>query len=643
MGKKRATCRPGRPKKRRFHGNQFASSSQVGPELSDNESVSENFSEVEADSASCSSPSPYVSSSASKLGYTCDSEDDSSCNSADEDGLSLGSDIDYSDESENDDSACDEDCDLKLRTGYRIVDLEALQNLVSCSAVCALCKNGSLSLAEAKREGLASTLQLTCQACNESSSATLAKRCGRFWDVNRRATLGMRWIGRGRQALCKLCTALNMPQPVAKPGYNGHCKAVHRAAVEVASQSMSAAAEEVRGMNAEEEHPGNTAVSFDGTWMRRGFTSLFGVFTAIAWDTGKVVDYHVSSKFCQECSVWKSRRHAGIISLAQYEAFVDRHQCMVNTQQSSPGMEAEAAMVLWGRSEDKVQLRYTTYIGDGDSKGYSAVSQAQPYGGTGIVKEECVGHVQKRVGTNLRNLKKELRGKKLEDGLPIGGRGRLTDKMIDRLQAYYGMAVREHRGDLQGMCKAIWASIMHRVSTQEKPQHQFCPTGTDSWCGWQRVKAGSGEQYQHHDSVPQAVFQKIKPVYIRLTDKSLLQRCLCGATQNRNESLNGLIWQLCPKETFCGATTVETAAAMAVSLFNDGSVALRRILEEMQCPVGVFTAASARSLDDERVYHAERKASNKEKSARKRRRRIRKGVEEEVLEAEGLTYEAGAF
>ena len=44
-----------------------------------------------------------------------------------------------------------------------------------------------------------------------------------------------------------------------------------------------------------------------------------------------------------------------------------------------------------------------------------------------VQKKECVGHVQKRVGTRLRKLKKEVKGLK----------GKLTEKVIDRLQNFY--------------------------------------------------------------------------------------------------------------------------------------------------------------------------------------------------------------
>ena len=112
-------------------------------------------------------------------------------------------------------------------------------------------------------------------------------------------------------------------------------------------------------------------------------------------------------------------------------------------------MEAEAAPILWGRSEEQHRLRYTTFIGDGDSKGFTAVTNASPYGpDVAIEKEECVGHVQKRVGTNLRKLKKELSGKKLSDNKTIGGRGRLTDGMIDSLQNYLQHGSSSQRGRL---------------------------------------------------------------------------------------------------------------------------------------------------------------------------------------------------
>ena len=47
-----------------------------------------------------------------------------------------------------------------------------------------------------------------------------------------------------------------------------------------------------------------------------------------------------------------------------------------------------------------------------------------------LKKYECVGHVQKRMGSRLRNLRKSLKGQVLSDGKKISGKGRLSDKVI---------------------------------------------------------------------------------------------------------------------------------------------------------------------------------------------------------------------
>ena len=164
-------------------------------------------------------------------------------------------------------------------------------------------------------------------------------------------------------------------------------------------------------------------------------------------------------------------------------------------------------------------------------------------------KKECTGHVQKRVGTALRKLKHENPG--------LGGKDKLTDSQIDKLQNYYGIAIRSNVGDLAGMKKAIHASLMHCASTEARPLHDHCPTGSASWCRYQQDKANGTKLYKHGPGLPLEVIAKLKPEYIRLSEDSLLERCLHGKTQNQNESLNGMIWQRVPKEVYVGRETLE--------------------------------------------------------------------------------------
>ena len=70
-------------------------------------------------------------------------------------------------------------------------------------------------------------------------------------------------------------------------------------------------------------------------------------------------------------------------------------------------MEADGVLALFKRSQSKLGLTYKTYIGDGDSKSYSTVAKAMPYGLlVHIAEEECVAHITKRMGSGLREIVK---------------------------------------------------------------------------------------------------------------------------------------------------------------------------------------------------------------------------------------------
>ncbi|GFW95166.1 hypothetical protein TNCV_313701 [Trichonephila clavipes] len=75
----------------------------------------------------------------------------------------------------------------------------------------------------------------------------------------------------------------------------------------------------------------------------------------------------------------------------------------------------------------------------------------QLYGDRGIKKLECVGYVEKRMGTRLRALKLKMRSKKLNDTKTLDDHGRLTDAEIHKLQRYYGLAIRNNSDSYNSM------------------------------------------------------------------------------------------------------------------------------------------------------------------------------------------------
>lgn len=128
--------------------------------------------------------------------------------------------------------------------------------------------------------------------------------------------------------------------------------------------------------------------------------------------------------------------------------------------------------------------RYAHYLGDGDSKGFLRVTEKNPHGVEFIVnKLECVGHIQKRMGSRLRKLKSSLGSKTLSDNKPIGGRGRLTNNAINIIQNYYGLAIRRNAGNLEIIKSSIWTEYYHISSTDANPMHNLCDK---EWCKYQK-------------------------------------------------------------------------------------------------------------------------------------------------------------
>ena len=110
-------------------------------------------------------------------------------------------------------------------------------------------------------------------------------------------------------------------------------------------------------------------------------------------------------------------------------------------------------------------LRYTEYLGDGDSQEFSTNSQGNIYGSNvNMTKLECRGHIQKRVGRQLMTLvdqhknevffirdkegqclkKKKVANKSRGEKLycELRDSGHWTAKAIKSIQGHYCAAIR---------------------------------------------------------------------------------------------------------------------------------------------------------------------------------------------------------
>ena len=249
------------------------------------------------------------------------------------------------------------------------------------------------------------------------------------------------------------------------------------------------------------------------------------------------------------------------------------------------------------------------------------------------------------MGTRLRNLVQEMRGKKLSDGKGLSGKNRLTVKIINAIQNYYGMAIRQNVANVYAMKKSIIAILYHCSENEDlEDRHKYCPRTAESWCKYQSDKITNKNTYKTNISLPPAIRILLVPIFKDLSKDDLLMKCCHGKTQNVNEALHSVIWQRCPKEIYTARSVVEIAAASAAINYNEGAMGIRNVFRRLGIFPGKFMEKLARKKNMKRLNDSLNKSSEQGKKRRKKLRSIKKGYEDKEKEqGEGESYASGAY
>ncbi|XP_046588571.1 uncharacterized protein LOC124293108 [Neodiprion lecontei] len=217
------------------------------------------------------------------------------------------------------------------------------------------------------------------------------------------------------------------------------------------------------------------------------------------------------------------------------------------------------------------------------------------------------------------------------------------DKVVKKLSKYYGLSIQRNVNSVENMKKEIMATLYHIFSTKEKPNHEYCPTGPESWCKWQKAIA-LGKNPKLKDFSPllhESIQEHLLPIYQDLTRDDLLKRCLGGHTQNANESFNSTIWRLAPKHLHSGLKIVEISAYIAVGIVNDGFSSILTIMNALDIVVGTNCRVFAETSDEARIVRQNRLSLSETKEARTARKK-QLAVENQLFEEEeGLLYAPG--
>ena len=215
-------------------------------------------------------------------------------------------------------------------------------------------------------------------------------------------------------------------------------------------------------------HQGVPAVTVivDGGWSKRthkhSYNAKSRVAIIIRKATGKIPYMGVRNKFCSICN--------------QHPEEPPVHTCFRNWNGSSAAMETDIIVEGFKKCEQQHGIRYTTFIGDGDSSVYSSLIEAVPWGYF-IKKVECANHSLKCYRSALEKL--------VHDNPSYKGKGKLTESMRKRLTKAAICAIisrsneKNQREAIIKLEKDLLNGPLHCFGYHSKCSIDFCTTAKE--------------------------------------------------------------------------------------------------------------------------------------------------------------------
>ena len=190
------------------------------------------------------------------------------------------------------------------------------------------------------------------------------------------------------------------------------------------------------------------------------------------------------------------------------------------------------------------------------------------------------------------------------------------------------------------MSQATKAILCHYSSTPEKPQHDYCPKGKESWCSYQRDLVNGTKLHKPiKNPLCPAIVEVVKPVFDRLGDANFLAGCEKCLTQNPNESLHHVTWGLAPKEQYTSPRETSLAVGLGCLL----EVTYSQLLPSIGLNVSEEMISAWMKIDKKRSYGADYKERSEIKERRKKHKRQRAKKADAFVHNEGMQYKSQGF
>ena len=198
---------------------------------------------------------------------------------------------------------------------FLLVHTTSLNKLIS-GLCCPSCKQTGMVFKthDEKHRGFAAKGYIYCKKCESVvGEEYLSEKAGESqtpndpFEVNVRAVFAFMGIGCGFNAMKDWSTLMNLPNSPNKFTYRGVKEKIVTGSKETFNEVSAISVDIIRrtyennGMLPDKDGILDIAVSYDGTWQKRGHSSHNGAAVVIEILTGLPVDYQVLSNFCHQC------------------------------------------------------------------------------------------------------------------------------------------------------------------------------------------------------------------------------------------------------------------------------------------------------------------------------------------------------
>lgn len=287
--------------------------------------------------------------------------------------------------------------------GNRIVDLKYFLNRLSEESnhnSLFDCTLKNLVVIDELQEGLISKFVIKCNMCNYTTEIMSSDTKNHNMNLNKCLVNVVTSIGCGYAHLQDILNNLQLPE-LSERKYKDIQSKVFDEIQDSAIQEMHKAAEEEKAIALAENNVGadgipEILVVCDGTWPKRSYgknySSKSGAAAIIGYKTKKVLYLGIKNKYCIMCEINKKKSGTPKI-----------HRCFKNYDGPSTGMEAAILVEGFKSSEDMYGLRYSKFIGDGDSNVHKKILESFPYRKP-VEKIECRNHLLRNFRTKMEEL-----------------------------------------------------------------------------------------------------------------------------------------------------------------------------------------------------------------------------------------------